>query len=157
MAAVFKSLPGYVVPIYTAETVPLTLFLTGWQRFPMFNAIINQANLARSSNPQFAHSMNDTIYAYIFGERIGSLSLGGIAFAGSCARGVSRNSTGIEDVVEYYDEYSASSIGAPVDLVIGSNQALKGFLVGMSTSLVQTELQIAQFVLRFRTFPAKRR
>jgi hypothetical protein len=157
MATIFNSKPGYVVPIYSADVVPLTLMLTGWERFPSFNAIINQASLDRSSNPQFSHSMNDTIYAYIFGERIGSLSLGGIAFAGSCQQGRNRNRTGIEDVVEYYDKYSASSSGAPVDLVIGANQALKGFLVGMSTSLTQTELQLSQFVLRFRTFPAKRR
>ena len=44
--------------------------------------------VAQQANFQFLHTLGSDVYVYVFGDRIGQLSLSGVAFASGCGNAV---------------------------------------------------------------------
>jgi len=112
------------------------------------NAIVTSASINEKGNVQFLHTVSETIYAYIFGDRIGELTVSGICFANPCSGGES----GMEQVLERYRVNRIATRAAPVLVSFGTT-VYRSFLVGLSLNVSNPELQLGEWSFRFNTFP----
>lgn len=151
MTTLFLSNPGQVVAFQNNGLLPMAVFMEGWPGYPQINAIITQVNSQSSGIYQHLHSMQDFIHTYIFGEGMGQLLIGGLAFSESCYGGA----TGLEQIAAYYNNYRISNSGQLLTIQIGITGAarLRAFLVGSQVSIVDTDHQLCQFGLQLSVIP----
>ena len=122
-------------------------------------AIVTQAVIVQQGNYQFSHSINDTIYVYVFGDRIGELRVSGTAFPQVCEAGGGAGApssvssgTGYKEVLDFYDTNRISKRGKPVEIAFGAT-AFEGFLVNMQIQVADAEHLLGQWTYQFSTFP----
>jgi hypothetical protein len=101
------------------------------------------------TNHQFLHSLDEFIYVFPFGDRIGELTVSGISFLGAeeCDGGGSPCG-----VFEYYLKKRLSKPDGFTPSLIelsDCNGVLLGFLTGMRLQTLKPELPIVQWVLRY--------
>jgi len=130
--------------------IPMSLFIEGWGGFFGFKSIITQFTVVQQGGVQFMHTLRDFIYIYVFGERIGQMSINGLSFFTSCE---SSPCHGLEYVNQYYLENRVSESATPLTVVLGCGTPFFGFLVGMTMDLSNPEDIIGQFKLDLRVIP----
>lgn len=111
------------------------------------NLIVTQAAIIEKGNYQFLHTLNETIYVYVFGDKIGELRLSGVAFENPC-----HDVNGVQTILAMYRDHRLAEFGGPVTISLG-NDSYRGFLTGMSVDLIDPERLLAQWALRFHSFP----
>jgi hypothetical protein len=97
-----------------------------------FNSIITSLSLELSGNYQFLHTLNDFIYVYSFGDRIGVLNVSGVGFTNSC--GGSGDKGAIMGAYEYYKKERIAVSERALKIVLEDSKAkgtFLGFLTGM--------------------------
>lgn len=151
MTTLFLSNPGQVVAFQNNGLLPMAIFMEGWDGYPSMSAIITQVSSQATGIYQHLHSMQDFIHTYIFGEGMGQMLIGGLAFSESCFGGAS----GLEQIANYYNTYRISNSGRLLSIQIGITGAarLRGFLVGSQISIVDTDHQLCQFGLQISVLP----
>lgn len=108
--------------------------------------------LELQGNYQFLHTVNDFIYVYAFGDRIGELVITGMGFYGNECEAWTGSS--ICELLDYYKEHRISKWKPPILIKIGDcDEDFKGFLTGMRMEVTKPEVNIAQWVLRFNVLP----
>lgn len=112
-------------------------------------AIVTQAAISNGGNLQFLHTLNQTIYVYVFGDRIGELRVSGLAFAEPC----NTTGTGMQLIYKVYKNNRVAKKGGPVKVHFGNNLPLRAFLVGMSLEVADPETNLGQWSFLFKTFP----
>ncbi len=115
---------------------------------PDTRAIVTQVGIVENGNFQFLHTLNETIYAYVFGDRIGELRVSGICFAHSC----DDRPSGMKQIVDNYRAKRLSKSGGPVQVSIGDIN-YKAALVGMNLDVLDAETSLGQWTFSFKTFP----
>ena len=110
------------------------------------------------TNHQFLHTLDEFIYLYAFGDRIGELMLSGVAFTGCI-----KDNSG-EDLVDklgasvLLDHYLKNRVGRRagpgaslilIDTVARSSSVLTGFLTGMRMDVPNPAWPIVQWALRY--------
>ena len=118
-------------------------------------ALITGMTLELSGNYQFLHTLNDLIYFYAFGDRVGTLNLTGIGFVVPCSN-VKKGS-----VLKIYDYYkknrAAKSGGEAISIVLTSRDGkiqLWGFLTGMRIDVTDSQMgTVGYWTLRFEVIP----
>ncbi len=129
--------------------LPFRIIVSGMSlAAPGTQAIITQAGIIENGNYQFLHTLNETIYAYVFGDRIGELRIGGMCFAHPCNGG----SSGMKQVIDSYRANRIAKLGGPVQVSFGEKD-YRAFLVGMTLDISDSERVLGQWALRFNTFP----
>ncbi len=124
---------------------------------PTARAIITQAGVNQRGSVQFLHTIGETIYAYIFGDRMGELHVSGVAFSAVCgtsAAAAGSRATGFQQVLEEYQRNRVAQLARPVIVNFG-NTPFKGFLVDMSLELTDPETHLGQWSYRFASFPGR--
>ena len=146
MAFVFSSARGVVKRVDSRRpTVPFRVNINGAQ---FQRAIITQAAVVQNDNYQFLHTLADTIYVYIFGTRIGELTVSGLAFAELCDTG----SDGPTEVFRWYRDNRISQRREEIQVVFGDTP-FDCFLTGMSAQITDAENILTQWTYRFSVFP----
>jgi hypothetical protein len=159
MAMVFEVRPGVALQVPDEVGAnPLTIDLAGFGDAPTSRSIITQLSIRRGANVQYVHTLQDLIYVYSFGERIGSITAAGISFVGMCDGG---GKTGIEYVLDWYEQNRIGGGNAgPLRLLIGGaggSGTFKGFLDALEVDVAKPDLRLANFGLKFSTLPQRRR
>lgn len=106
-------------------------------------------SLDLSTNHQFIHTLDEFIYVYAFGDRIGELTITGIAFFNitQCASNPVATPC---NVYEYYLNKRLSRSLSPSQIQLnGCGISLLGFLTGMHMDIPNPQLPIMQWALRF--------
>lgn len=154
MAAFFAHKRGAVVRVTGLHAqpgglLPFRILIAGTDiTSPSTRAIITQSGIVENGNYQFLHTLNETIYAYVFGDRIGELRIGGICFAHPCEGYAS----GMKQIIDNYRSKRISQAPGPVQVSFGETD-YKGFLVGTSIDITDAERNLGQWAFRFNTFP----
>jgi len=153
MAAFFAHKRGSVQRVDSQATggglLPFRIIINGTDiSSPNTRAIITSAGIVENGNYQFLHTLNETIYAYVFGDRIGELRVGGVCFAHPCGGADS----GMAQIIRQYRANRIAKLGGPVMLNFGEED-YKAFLVGMTIDVTDAERILGQWALRFNTFP----
>lgn len=124
--------------------LPIQFSLECWKEGTVFRAIITQVVVQNQGGFQFMHTLRDKIFLYIFGERIGQMSISGLTFAAGCAVDGNSNFTGIEAAVGYYQTCRATKRSVPLQVSIG-RLAFKAFLLGVKTDIVDPDTGLGHF------------
>jgi hypothetical protein len=112
--------------------------------------LITQVSRIEAGSFQLQHTFGNTIYAYIFGDRIGELKLSGICFAGGC----NGQSSGIDSIHETYEQNRIAIRTLPLIITFGGAQGVIGLLTGFSSEVADAETQLMQWSFRINTFRA---
>ena len=130
-----------------------------WQRVAAFRirtsvnipgpVILTQAAISQKGNYQFLHTLNDSIFVYVFGDRIGELLLSGMAFADGCDIG----GEGHTPVLETYDAVKISTAAQPIIVNFG-NKTFECLVTGMDMRVENAETMIGQWTFKLSSFPA---
>lgn len=119
------------------------------------NALVTGMTLELSGNYQFLHTLNELVYFYAFGDRVGSLTLTGLGFTAACP-GTSKGA--ILSMYNYYQSNRAAKSGnEALKIVIedeNNSVTLWGFLTGMRIDVSDTQMgTIGYWTLRFEVLP----
>lgn len=120
-----------------------------------FDSIITSFSLELSGNYQFLHTLNDFIYVYSFGERIGVLNLNGVGFTKPCG---SDKGAIMEVYNPYYKDNRISQSANPLKIVIEDSKTkgtFMGFLTGMRIDVTSDTAvgPLGYWSLRFELLP----
>lgn len=122
---------------------------------PGFEGIITSLSVELSGNYQFLHTLNDFIYVYSFGDRIGTLNVSGVGFTHPCAGGKGS----LMEVYKYYKERRiGGASGAAMTIVIQDSKEqgiFHGFLTGARIDATSDTAvgPIGYWSLRFEVLP----
>lgn len=105
-------------------------------------SIITRLVLSQRVNAQFTHSLGGEVYIYVFGDRIGGLTLSGLSFAATCEDESPEH--GLERTLQWYKERKASARQDPITVVVGET-AFNAFLLEMQTDVVDPSSGMVQW------------
>lgn len=111
-------------------------------------SIVTRMTLAQQVNLQFLHTVGAGIYIYTFGDRIGQMSLSGLAFSNPCEG----ESPGMELMLTWFKDNRASVRQKPIRITVGKTP-LEGFVVGLSTDVVDPASGLVQWGITMATLP----
>lgn len=149
---VFTKDPGNVVS-FEDPSLPgrVSLRVEDWGGYGGFKAIFTRVMVAAQGNYQFLHTLGGSIYVYVFGDRIGQLSLSGLAFDATCED--SNEYLGIEHAIRYYNVERIANRKPPLKVTIGAATTLTAYLVAFQADLADPKTQIYQFSLQMMLVP----
>ena len=118
------------------DGTPVKLILDG---FEPQAAIIVAPRIDQAVDIQFQTSLKEAVYAYVFGDKMGNVTLSGIAFAGRCNN---EEASGLKDLFDYY------KFGP---------EAMSGFLLSLNMSALQADARdlAMSFTMALATLPKK--
>jgi hypothetical protein len=153
LALIFASQPGHAAVLVDPTDSPLPIVFDEWGGVAATKSLITEMAIVRDGNYQFVHTLRDLIYVYAFGERIGSLRIAGISFAGGC--GDNTNVSGIENVLAFYEANRIGNRNTPMTVGIGTTDAgrFSGFLTRLQVGISRPEARLAQFAFELSTIP----
>jgi hypothetical protein len=140
---------GTVVTMKGCEGLPGKLVLQGFEN-PVA-ALIESPTVRHDVNIQFMPSLDDAVYAYVFGDKMGQVTIRGVAFAGLCTG----SGSGLKELDDYYKNHRASQREDVVAVTIG-NVTQSGFLTGMVITSRDPKFMLLDFEMTINTLPKKR-
>ena len=147
----FQSLKGRVVkiPDPAAKCDVQLLTIDPTINFKNDASIVTRFTMSQQVNVQFLHTMGAHVYVYVFGDRIGSISLSGLSFACVCAGGT----PGAEAAFDWYKTNRVSKRKEPVQVTIGNATPVEGFVTGFTEDLVDPATNLVQWGVNLVTLP----
>lgn len=127
MADIFNSTPGVVAVLSESTALPGAILISSPQ-FPVQNsaAIITGIRYSQSTNQQFQQSLDESVYIYVFGDKMGEVIVEGLAFAATC----DGSNSGIFSVADYYRANRISKSDNPI-IIQAAGEIITGFLTGV--------------------------
>jgi len=164
MAVIFSPCFGAVVKVAGCNTEPFfSLNMEGLNDGIALTAPLTGFALEMNGNYQFLHTVNDFIYVYSFGNRMGELTMSGIGFVRTCT---DRAFTSTPDLNTYaarlgrvFDFYRAQKLSSNGRLSVSiggdKNATFYAFLTGMRIEMQDAATMVGQWSMRFSVVPKK--
>lgn len=146
MPLIFGDRPGQVVRL-EGTGVGGTVRALGFDRdsairFDSENAIITGIGVADQANLQMLHAVGGLVHVYLFGDKVGQVSISGIGFAYGCpatSRGPSADpnqgtKSGFELIRAWYRRNRAIRRASPVRFVVG-DEAIDGVVASLNNGI----------------------
>jgi len=120
-------------------------------------SIITRITVSQQGNYQFLHTIGNDVYVYVFGDRMGSVTISGLSMTVDCTGGTRANPGfhGFELIMKWYQENRVAMRREPVQVNIGQTFFL-GFVVGLTGDVVDPATRIMQYGLQLVTLPEKK-
>ena len=118
--------------------------------------IITRLGVSSSGNFQFLHTIGNDVYIYVFGDRMGSITLSGLSFATGCTDvmlGSSNESHGFERLYAWYRRNRLAVRQSPIAVTIGRDTTFQGFVTGLTGDIQDTANRTVTFQLTLATLP----
>lgn len=150
MPAVFSNVPGRISVVNGNGLAPASLTIDtdalALTSYPAItnNTIVTSILQEEATNVQFMHSLNRSIHASVFGDKIGRMVIGGMAFGSMCSGGNVQNISGLLRVQQIYRQYKMSNNPSPLKIDI-SGMAYSCFLTGATFGFNDPQGNIAQY------------
>lgn len=158
MLAIFNDNRG-MAGAHIISGLPANLVVQNWNTAggvaKRFKAALTGYRMAGMGGYQFLHSLKDVIYVYVFGERMGEVQISGVAFQGLC--GLALDSTGLDDIYNFYNENRLSQSGIPISITLGIQTTISAFLIGFEIGTNDPQTGLSPFTLTLRYPPQKSR
>jgi len=146
--------PGSIVSLTSPPSTRAGGREIPWGGFVNFKSIITNLVVAEQTNHQFVHTLGGDIYIYSFGDRIGSLGIGGVASYNNCGDG-GGGRIGIAHVLNYYRQTKLTAREAPLKVTIAPDTVLQGFLYRFRGQVLDVAQRLFQFHLDMALIPEK--
>jgi hypothetical protein len=115
-------------------------------------SIITRMTVSQKVNVQFLHTLGDLIYVYVFGDRMGSICLSGLAFNCGCTKEGTPPDGGAEQMLLWYRQNRASRRPNPVRVTVGRTN-IEGFVVNFTEDVVDPSLNLVQWGVDLAALP----
>lgn len=170
MPVVFSSNTGRVTQI-TDKVAAGCLSLasvekdTGQQlSFQVHKTIITRLGVSSAGNFQFLHTIGNDVYIYVFGDRMGSITLSGLSFEQNCATlfnlndelapsDVREEGHGFELLYNWYKQNRVAVRQKPISVTVGRNTTFQGFVTGLTGDVQDVQHRTVTFQLTLATLP----
>jgi hypothetical protein len=169
MPSVFTQCDGRVVvvsnPTGCPDKDPVVFGITfdGKKTLESVKVPVTGFALEQQGNYQFLHTLNNFTYCYIFGDRIGELTISGMGFAQNATNGAGGGAdawscgadSNIGSLCNLFGWYQDNRVSASssktmaITLNGGACGSFWAFLTGMRMEMPRAEILIAQWTLRF--------
>lgn len=153
----FSNQPGVVGAMVTGGAMPFSIVIGGNDRVPLFpspsivKSILTGFRLQKKSGFGLSHTLQERIYAHVFGAKAAPATVSGFAFAGMCS--TAGNHVGFDAIHAYYEAVNVSRNGAPVRLVFGPRTALFGMMTDLDFTVEDPSTGLGSFQFVFTVFP----
>lgn len=166
MPSIFTSSAGTVMAIAATPNggsagTPITILIdsdtaggVGTTSVGQLGGIITSFVATGETNTQFMHTLQDVIYLTVFGDKIGSLSIGGYLFLNNPIT-CGPNKTDKEPLKPFYDFFYNKYVvreKKPLSIAVGSRM-LKGFLLSFQIQMADPQFMLGQFTLQMALLP----
>ena len=121
-----------------------------WPGFEIMKAIFTRIRMQENTNHQFAHMLGGNIYLYAFGDRIGSLSLTGLAFHDNCSGAAQ---IGISNVIQYYRANRLTIRPQPIKVTLDPFTTFECYLFAVHGDTLKVEERMYQFSMTLALIP----
>lgn len=151
MPIVFGTVPGQVVELDdpAASCTTTLLSLDPSISFRSEKSIVTRLTVSQQVNVQFLHTLGSLIYVYVFGDRMGSVSLSGLSFACGCP---DDGLLGAEQMMLWYKRNRASKRSGPVRVTIGKT-VIEGFVTSFTEDVVDPSMKLVQWGVNMASLP----
>jgi hypothetical protein len=114
------------------------------------SCLITRVVVAEQANYQFLHTLGNQIYAYVFGDRIGEIGIGGLAYF-DCDLGFAQRH-GVGEALRWYRNHRISRAGERISITVGGEN-LEGYCTAFRSETQRTEDALQEFYLSFALIP----
>ena len=122
----------------------------------LIRGIVTSMSVSQDTSVQFMHSLRDTIYINVFGNKIGQMNISGILFLADVCDGADKNSDPpFKKFYEYYTNNNAVARESALDIQIGSGVSFKAFLLGFNFQVADAQTSLGQFTMTLAVVPKK--
>ena len=132
--------------------------------FQQQKAIITSWSFNENVNMQFTHTMGNDIYLNVFGNRIGTFTVNGIAFHARSTRNIGRDGErilgcgsehhGIIEIIKWYRRNRISNPTANrIKMTIGGKETIEGFLISASYRANDPVNWAVEYTMQIATVP----
>lgn len=158
MTQLFSTRPGHAIAV-NDNNAPLELNLTNWggdrqsdtcKGFTARRCILLGMRISEQGNYQFLHSLKNVIHVDTFGDRIGEMTLSGLAFPGDCTN--EQAESGIAGLRDYYKAHRLYQHRNPLAVQLGKASFL-AFLTSVLIDIQDARAGITQFNLQLFVQP----
>jgi hypothetical protein len=158
MAVMFQGPPGRVIRLDDPATQGKA-YVCGVDPDITFDAqlsIITGMTLSQQTNVQFLHTIGSLVFVYVFGDRIGQLSLTGLSFAARCGvDGDAGPDHGASKMLDWYRANRVSRRQNPVKVTIGK-EVIEGFVTSFQENVVEPSTLLVSWGVNITTMPDNR-
>ena len=112
--------------------------------------IITRIGISTSGNFQFLHTMGNDVFVYVFGDRMGDITLHGLCFADDCNAGQKH---GFEWLDDWYLKSRMAQNRDPVTVTIGQGTVFKGFITGLTGDVKDAMTRTIQYQITVSMLP----
>jgi len=153
MAITMFSKAAGLVSAFPDPTIPIkaSLRMEGWGGFDEFKAIVTRVTVSSQGNYQFLHTLGGDVFIYVFGDRVGQLSVSGLAFDSTCDDPA--GSIGVERVFSYYNSNRVAARKTPIKVTIGLATTVKAYLIGLGADVADPKSRIWQYNMQLALIP----
>lgn len=154
MPIIFQSRPGQVVQLDDPAIQCTSKLGFGFKEtseditFGQQRSIVTRVMLSHQVNLQFLHTLGQQIFIYVFGDRMGTINLSGLAFPCVC----DGDEMGAEQMLLWYKSNRASVRSNPLRVVVG-RQVIEGFVTSFTEDVVDPSLNLVQWGVSMSTLP----
>ena len=121
----------------------------------LIRGILTNVSMSQETNVQFMHSLRDTIFVNVFGNRIGQMTVSGILFLSDvCFAGAGVDSSPpFQKFYEFYTNNNVVGKAAPINVQVGNNVTFKAFLLSFNFSVADAQTSLGQFTMNLALVP----
>lgn len=120
--------------------------------YQVHNTIITRLGVSAAGNYQFLHTIGNDVYIYVFGDRMGQITLHGLSFAQKCSGNEAPH--GFELLFNWYEKNRVATRKAPVTVTIGIGKTFQGFLTALTGDVQDPLHRTIQYQLTMSLLPA---
>ncbi len=164
MSELLVSRPGVLATVNNVGVPGLVKFNVVGRTGPLIasSAIITRISGNIQTNTRFSHALDNSVYVYSFGDRMGQATVSGLAFESDCRQisvgavnPLSGSSllTGLDQILLFYRSNRVSLSNFPVILFVGTISILRGYLVGIDFATQSTEMRSTAWTMRIAALP----
>lgn len=119
--------------------------------FQAQKSIITRVTVSQETNHQFLHTLGGDIYIYVFGDRIGQMTISGLSFSIDCDN-PDDQAHGFEYIMDWYNQYKLSRQQKPITVMIGQTP-ITGFVAGLSGGVFDHRMFMMNYDLSLMVLP----
>jgi hypothetical protein len=121
--------------------------------FTVQKSIITRVTVSQQGNYQFLHTLGNDVYIYVFGDRIGEVTISGLAFPVDCDK--SGSPLGAELIFDWYKDNRVAKRVQPVTITIGLKTIIQGFVTSLTLDTVDPATGVVQWNMQMVVLPDK--
>lgn len=121
--------------------------------YQMHKTIITRLGVSAAGNFQFLHTLGNSVYIYVFGDRMGTLTLHGLSFSSACEDGGQDQAHGFEKLYAWYKKNRVAVKQAPITVTIGRDTTFQGFVTGLTGDVQDVQSRSITFQLTMAILP----